>query len=354
MSNTSLKPYLNEYALEAFFDMREDQKPCDRMRYMDAVLEGSVETNASLIQKLYTDILSRSNIDFGRIPESQGALTKYKDYKLMVEAIDDINRLYEGKPSQDVTDMNKLHDIIISCRKDYEFGYKFDVGIIKISYCVAVMSLYEMINICILGYTRQMRKDSGIEFDFRKIRKKDVIVVRGARSLIKCYESGQWARMVNDCKKDPGLFATAPATEAGFLGFDTVGHAIAAAQTAHPVIFTSVVVVAAIIGVLVAIRALVYFFYHNTNRIKNYIDTQKEFVDAYTRTEMDSGAKADVVEKHSQLSDKLQGMANYIEVRILKSDSDAKKDMAKTNATVYTKSEITQASPSSLGGDIEF
>ena len=356
MTDMKLKQLLGDPVMESFYEMRNDQPSKDRLHYFDVVLEGSIETNAALIQKLYVDIISRSNIDFGVIPESRGAFIKYKGYKMMTESMDNINKLYEGISSDEVTMMNKLHDMIIACRADYEFGYKFDIEIIKLTYCVAVMALYELINVCILAYTKQMRKNGTVEFDFVKVKKKDVIVIRGAKSLLKSYESGQWSRMVQDSKKDPTLMKMAPATEASFIGGMTLGGVVktgigAVGKVPTP-IFAVAATAVAIIAILVSIRALIYFFYHNASRMKDYVRTQKEFVDAAVRTETTEGESPTVIEKHSKLADKLESIANFIEVRILKTNSDARKDLSETNATNYLQSEFKQAA--GFGGNIEF
>ena len=358
MADINMKQLLGEPAMESFCDMRNDQPPKDRLHYFDVVLEGSTETNAALIQKLYVDIISRTNIDFGTIPDSHGALTKYKGYKLMAESMDNINKLYEGVISEEVTMMNKLHDMIIACRADYEFGYKFDIEIIKITYCVAVMTLYELINICILAYTRQMRKNGKIEFDFVKVKKKDVIVIRGAKALLKSYESGQWTRMVQESKKDPSLMkmAPAPATEASFFGTKTLGGAVSAGAAMLSKVPTPIAVIGiglvAFVAVLIAVRALVYFFYHNASKFNDYIRTQKDFVDAAVKTEVSEGESSEVIDRHSKIAGKLEGIANFIEVRILKTNTEAKKDLSETNATNYSKSEFQQSV--GFGGNIEF
>ena len=71
MSDVNLRYLLPDVVMESFYDMRNSQPPKDRLHYLDVVLEGSVESNATLLQKLYTDIISKSNIDYGQIPDSQ-------------------------------------------------------------------------------------------------------------------------------------------------------------------------------------------------------------------------------------------------------------------------------------------
>jgi hypothetical protein len=371
MASNNLTRYMNEPVMESFYDMRNAQEPKDRLHYFDVVMEGSVESNAILLQKLYTDIISRSNIDFGSIPDSQGALIKYKEYKLMAQSMEQLNLLYEGTPSEDLTIMNKLHDMIIACRKDYELGYKFDIEILKISYCTAVMTLFEMINVCILLYTRSLRDAKGIDFDFKKVKKKDVLVIRGAKSLVKSYETGQWNTLMNEFKKDPMKYSNSIATEAGIFSDDAkkfianaanklgmFGPDGAPAKLDLKEAFKHIPLPLKVIGIAIAafmtIRTLIFVFFNSAVKLKDWLRVQKDFIEATTRTEMNDGnVSQNVIEKRTKLAQKLEGIANFIEVRILKTDTDAKKDMMSTNKENYNKSEFTNTA-NAFGGSIEF
>ena len=387
MSNMNLQNLVSEPVMESFYDMRNAQDPKDRLHYFDVVLEGSAETNAVLLQKLYTDIISRSNIDFGTIPDSQGALIKYKEYKLMSQSMSHLNELYEGNLSEEVVMMNKIHDMIITCRKDYELGYKFDIEIIKIAYCTAVMTLFELINICILDYTKKLRSDKGISFDFGKVKKKDLLFIRGAKSLLHAYEGGQWNALMTEIRKTPMKYSSSIASEA-FAPDELFNMAAkganATVKAAKPVLgkvakskaVTTAVKAATVAGgvasktwgflslpfkvavfaiaVLMAIRTLITVFFNSAAKLKDWLHVQKEFVEANVRQEIEEGKVSNnVIEKHKRLADKLEGIANFIEIRIFKTDIAANKDMVESNRDNYNKSDFTNPS-FGFGGSIEF
>jgi hypothetical protein len=102
---------LDNLALEAFVDIRNDQPPKDRLHYFDVVLESSEDTRGTLIQKLYVDIISKSNIDFGKIPDSKGDLTKYEYYNEISESIGALNKLVDSAKSDELAMLNNLFDI---------------------------------------------------------------------------------------------------------------------------------------------------------------------------------------------------------------------------------------------------
>lgn len=365
---------LPEPVMESLYDMRNVQPTKDRIHYFDVVLEGSVESNAQLLQKLYTDILSRANVDFGQIPESKGVLTKYISYPLMEESIAKVNRLFEGVSCDEVKIMNQLHDMIISCRKDYEMGYRNNIEILKIAYCTSVYTLYEMVNICILIYAKRLKDKSGVTMAFGKVKKKDLLILRSAKSLVKCYQSGQWTKMINDMKNDPmfsGL-GTSIATEANVFtkfgdfvkrkaasGINVPGSTREAINTGKNIfskiptpVKIGVGVVAAIIGLLFAIRGIVYFFYRSSMKIKDHIKMQSEFVKDEVEREKEEGVPDAVIQKHSKLSEKLHSIANFIEVRILKTNAEAKQDIAKSDQENFSTSEL-KAGMNMFGNDVE-
>lgn len=377
MESTNLQYQLPEIIMESFIDMRSAQPPAERLHYFDVALEGSAESNAILLQKLYTDILSKSNVDFGQIPDSQGALTKYKGYKMMEKSLSALNELFEGISCDEMKLTNKLHDMIIQCRKDYEMGYKFDVEIIKIAYCTSVLTLYEMINLCIMIYTKKMQTKAGISIDMVKVKKKNLLVIKGAKSILKSYESGQWAKMINEMKKDPSFMGGAtlpsnkPANESIF-NFDVkiggnnthignLGEAVKAGQaaanafaSAHPVLATGGKVVVAIIAVLAAIRILVYLAYSSAMSINDFIKNQKEFIDCEIRQEKEDGTSKKTIERHKKMSSRLESLSHWIEVRILKTDVDAQKNLKVSNTTNYSASDFKKLPPVDDASGIEF
>lgn len=335
--DVTLKKLLPDYAMEAFNEMRISQPARDRLHYFDYVLEGNIENSSALLQKLYVDVISKSNLDYGRIPDSQGALIHYTDYKIMTESMDMLNKLFTGIKSDELKLMNDLHDMIITCRKDYELGYKFNIEIIKISYCTAVLTLQELINVCILAYTTIMRKNAGIVFDFKSVKKKDVIVLKGAKSLLKAYNSGQWTKMMNSFKKNPDFLGTS------MVAKESIGTAVSGAVNFvknNPIIGVPITVIGSIIVFLISIRKIVYWFYCGATRVKDYLRTEKEFVDFAISQEKEDGTSSDVITKHQKLSEKLESIADKIEIKILKTNTDTKKEMTKSDQNNFNASDF--------------
>lgn len=339
----------NEAALEAFNNMRLAQPVKDRLHYFDVAIEGNSQENATLLQKLYVDIISKSNIDFGTIPDSKGNLLKYTNYPTMEDAISSINKIFSGIASDTVKNTNRLHDMIISCRKDFELGYSFDIEILKVTYCTCVMSLHEMINFCIFEYAQRLRQNAGVIFDFAKVKKKDILVLKNVNSLLKAYDNGQWKKMVDTFRKDPTILKAGTANEA--LQFSIAagaapgafGTAVATAANAIVTspLFLPLATVAVFILLFILIRGLIYVFYCGAVSIRDYVKTEKALVDITIQNEKTDGTSTEVVKKHSKIADKLQSIANFIEVKILNNDKQAKAELKKSDQENFNSTSIS-------------
>ena len=350
----------DQVAMESLNDMRLAQPPKDRLGYFDKALEGSAEANANLLQKLYIDTITKSNIDFGDIPDSRGNLRSYKGYKLMEQSISKLNQIYEGIPSDNMKRLNGLHDMIISCQKDFAFGFTNDVELVKLIYNTSVMSLHEMIGVCLFEYTDSLKNNVGSTFNYSNSKKQNLIITKNVDSLLKAYNNGQFSAMMKEFKKNPNMLAVdSVATESiedtiGSLAFvaqkvgehgGDIAKKVGNAITTHPAISVPVIVVGALILILIIVRNLVYLFWNKTIGANDYLRAEKEILDIEIENEKAEGAPSKRIKSHRKVSDKLQRLADFIEVKILHSDKAAKQDLAKSNKENYTKSSLGSTSP---------
>lgn len=332
--NEILKYPNSDMVLENIILLMQDQPPRDRMGYKEIALEASLSPagKSKLIQKLYTDIISKSNIDYGKIPDSRGNITKYVYYDPMYKSIETLNQLFGDKTVYELELTNKLHDFIITCRSDFEFGYKFDVEIIKITYNLLVLSLHEMINVCIVEYTNYLKDVKNIDFQFNTKQKKNRLIVKYVKDTIKSYEKGEWTKLMMQFKKD----------SSNLLGLSGVIGIVTGTTT----LSGGVLVVIALLGLLFAIRGLIYIFFNTSYRVNDYIKTEAELLK--WNIEMDNNTSDSALEKQKKFLGKLEETSDFIETRILKTEAKAKKELAESNKQIYSKDELSTVSSSDL------
>jgi hypothetical protein len=338
--------------LENFNEMMLAQDAKDRLHYVDIATEAALSPagKSKLIQQLYVDIVSKSNIDFGKIPDSKGNLTAYTYYDPMYRSIAALNQLFADKKVEELDLTNKLHDMIISCRGDFEYGYRFDIAIIQTTYCLLVMSLYDMIAICIAKYTNYLKDIKGIELTFgAKNPSNKTLVVKYVKDFIASYEKGEWSKMMLSFKQHPD---DAKALISGNATESFSVTAISAAAAAKAGAFTASALGAApwiitALVVLLIIRRISYVYYYVPYKISNAIKIQAEFLKS--SIELSGDANTPAGEKQKRMLDRMNNLVTFIESRILKIDTVVPKKLMESNKEDFSKSELQAAS----GGEIE-
>jgi len=347
--------------LEELNTMMLAQPSRERMHYVDSVVESvlSPAGKSKLIQQLYVDIIQKSNIDFGKIPQSKGNLTSYEYYDPMVKSIGALNSLFNDGSNKKVEEMdltNRLHDLLIECRDDFEYGYKFDVQIIQVTYCILVMSLYDMIGLCINKYTNYMKDIKGVEFKFTQSKTNKNLLLKYVRDFIKGYDTGEWSKMMISFKKHPTEVKTIAMTSGATESFSDFGKVVGAVAIAAPAYVAKAAGIAGAVGtvwgviwislaIFFAIRGLIYLAYYVPFKINSYIKIQADFL-KYT-IEKDNDQTSTTVEKQKKLLSHLDGICTFIETRILKINTTAKKRLDEDASMNYSRSDLLSA-----GGDI--
>jgi hypothetical protein len=205
------------------------------------------------------------------------------------------------------------------------------------------MSLFEMINVCIMAYANYLRDVKGIQFDFKKIKKKDIIIVKGVQSLLKSYNNGEWNKIMRQFKKDPkNMFGLTDAIAmANKIPGINVSNSATGAISGN--ISTGATIGLSVLGIvllLLSIRLLIYFFYSRAAKIDNYVSTQKEFLSFDMSN--DNGTEKGV-ESRKKMLNFLDRTSSFIENKIFKADNEAKKELSVSNKDNFNKSDFDKA-----------
>jgi hypothetical protein len=261
MSTTYFDDVVMEYASQLVLL----QPPIERIGYKKVLLESlsnpeipsEASRKAKLVEILYKDLLAKKGtVDFGKIPDTQGNITAFDGYENITKSLEILNTLFEGKKPEEYLITDRLHKIIVSSRSDFEFGFKFNVELLKLTYNTLFLTLLEMINICILKYIDYLKTAHAIDYETKLLNGKELIVVKTAKAFITAYDKGEWRTLVNSYKKD--------------------AKAIVGVVVAAPLIITAI---------LFAIRQAVYLFYEAAAKVESYTRTEADFIAAYMERE---------------------------------------------------------------------
>ena len=350
----------NEIIMESFREMTMSQTGKDRLKYTDIVLEAFANPTmqANLLDKLYKDIQKIDEIDFGKIPDSKGDITKYTYYNQMYQCIEVLNSLVEGTTTPNITTMNKLHTILLSLRPDFTFGYRTDNHIIVTTYNLMVASLYEMINICAIDATEYLRAKLSMQLT-TPTQKHVRWVTKTANQFIKMYESGQWNILMKTFKSAGKsiVVATEADTAVTHTGLpkliDDVGNKLADTTKAikgfsvkdffknHPVTGA----LTALIALFIIIRSGYYYFVHCMGKLSDRLKNITTILRANIAAENSPTA----VEKQRKWLARLENMTDTIDYKIVKSEQLASTEMNKANKAEFNPQEISNIS----GADFE-
>ena len=365
--------YSNEIILEAFQEMQADQIGRDKIGYVDAAMEAiaNPSAQATIMNKLYKETQKIDEIDFGKIPDSKGDITKYAYYDQLYDSIELINELMKGNQTENIVAMNKLHQILLNARADFVFGFKVNNYIVTSMYKVMVANLHEMIDICIVDVTEYIRNNLNMSMD-KKSMKKVRWVTSNVKNFIKMYESGQWNTLIkymrtNASKK--AYEAMALEAEGDVLpqqksaldlmnmgtsafnkfkgGITAAGDLIKQAPDAFKAASAPVkglAIVGIIISALMIIRAGIKYFFLGVANISKNLRNQAALLKSATKSDSEDQTGYGFRKKILNTMEKVSDVIDY---KILKMEKEASKDMAESNRSEFSRQEIQQMTPPS-------
>ena len=365
--------YSNEIILEAFQEMQADQIGRDKIGYVDAAMEAiaNPSAQATIMNKLFKETQKIDEIDFGKIPDSKGDITKYAYYDQLYDSIELINELMKGNQTENIAAMNKLHQILLNARADFVFGFKVNNYIVTSMYKVMVANLHEMIDICIVDVTEYIRNNLNMSMD-KKSMKKVRWVTSNVKNFIKMYESGQWNTLIkymrtNASKK--AYEAMALEAEGDVLpqqksaldlmnmgtsafnkfkgGISSAGDLIKQAPDAFKAASAPVkglAIVGIIISALMIIRTGIKYFFLGVANISKNLRNQAALLKSATKSDSEDQTGYGFRKKILNTMEKVSDVIDY---KILKMEKEASKDMAESNRSEFSRQEIQQMAPPS-------
>lgn len=319
-------------ALEAFVELRSSQPPRERLHYIETAMESikNPETRVKLVQKLYADLLKHGDIDFGPIPESKGDLTRYKHYKLMVETISSIEKILGQTKSESYMMTEGLFNMLIECRSDFEYGFKYDIQLIQLCYNVIVLSLHRMIDITMMDYVKTLKQQVGLAFVEGVKPVDNLLVVQAVRGILKAYDKGEWTEMINSFKKGRCNWLGAVGATAKAFGLTNVDNGSITLTGAG----AAVVLIIGMIVVLIAIRKLIYLYYSSAYKINDAVERSRNFLQ-YT-IDNDTTQSPNAIAKQKAIMHVFDKLHDRIEMKVFSDDTKAKKQLVESDAQNFS------------------
>jgi hypothetical protein len=337
-----------QIAHECCTELINAQPPKDRISYkhlllQDLNLESANEAfgnkppvqgagRSKLVEVLYKDIMSKSNVDFGTIPQSRGDITRVQYYKTMQQSIDSLNQLLGERANDDMIRMNELHEAIIAERQAFEFGYKANVELIQYIYCTLVEALMDVITENIVMYVDYLKETQNIDLPPQVKNTNNSRVDKSVDTFLSVRKKGEWKKLIDYYRRE---YSKRFFAEAMIIG---------------------AVSIVGIAGLLWAIRSLIYTYFYSVAKVDDKAKAMNQYLVAVSSAETDPKA----LRKQQKASTKLTNVSAFIETKILKEDPQVTREIQKSDAAISKAAlmgvnQVPAATTVSSGGsDYEF
>ena len=290
------------------------------------VRESQIDENTGKLQvvsRLYNDIAARRNIDMGSIPSSRGDITDLKQYdtiKLSMDHILKYDELYHisvslgkippSRGTQDIGRMTRIHEILITHKNDFTFGFTVNNAIIMHTYCVLVAALIDLVLINMITITNVIEDSNPSTLTKVKVNNEKLTSIRAVDKIIAAFDNGTWTKYMQGAKK-------------------SIGKAL----SGWAVIAWTAVGIVGLISLLYAIRALITLYYESAVSINEKCKNMSDYIEEFTRIETDPIAK----EKQIKMTTKLRNISGFISAKILKEDKRTKDTISQNNVNLFDK-----------------
>ena len=275
----------------------------------------AVPTNAAgrsaLVEKLYKEVVNKKNIDFGEIPTSKGNIANFKYYEVMCDTMDTLNKLVGESANENMIRMNKLHEVIVSERENFETGFKLNIEIIMFTYCAMVEALIDIIQINIITSVNYLKDGHNITDTDPAIRstKKPLQINRVCKEVdtfINLRSNGDWKRMVDSYKKN--------------YTKNLIGEAV---------LITAGVIIGSV-ALLYMLRNLIFMYFYTAATIDEKCRDMIDYLKAVEPYESNEKAR----NKQQKAIGTLSAIAGHIETRILKETPKIENEIAKSDVMI--------------------
>lgn len=342
----------DQIVVEGFRQIALDLPTKERFHYVDAACEAMTrkEDQAALVNKLYKQVSSQvDQIDFAKIPDSKGDITKYLQYRQMQSTLELLSSFDGADMVDSITTANSIHNILLNNREAFVYGYKKGIPFIKDAYCTLVMLLYSLIDMGISDYVRSISNEinNNTNKASRNYTMRDSILLHNAKALVKFFNEDKFSVIYKAFKKananatSENLAANEALTPV-LLVNEIIGGVVAAG--AIPVVLANASAggfLLAILSFLLIIRPIVYILAKGLTKISQGARNQAEFL--RVAMEADRTSSDDAIAKQKKMMNNLLGLADMIEYRILKCEREATKELAVVNRSELNTQELALA-----------
>lgn len=288
----------------------------ERNELVSLLENDSMGVNNAMVTNLYKSAIDKSHIDFGKIPDSKGDITKYAGYKSTMTCISILRDLsVKGGvtiPELDIVD--KSIQAIIKHRDLFEKGFRMHKEFIIMQYNTLVYAVVESVSSIISSYVDYVKRPDKVEFTLiAGPQRPGQLMIQSLNQFITASRQGEFARVLN------GVLS---AGKDNFIG----GSAIAAAA-----------IIGGIASIVPITREIIFLGYYSRMKISDYLEQQAALIDI-NRQNANSFVgspkeKQEIANKQAAYAEKLRRLSEKIKVDRASTEREASVNMRAENKT---------------------
>lgn len=297
--------------IKEYFDPYDDKT---RTTLLALNEEGQESILQHLANKLYGFIVTKVyNIDFGKIPDSRGDITKIPNYAMMLDCLEILKQILEAykQPTNSVDTITEAIQNMIDRKDMFMKAYRLNIELPIITYNTLALSIVNAVSLLITAHIEfiKLPNDGGYNIAFDSASKnnsKDSLLFNNLKEFNKMCNNKEFDKTMKYSlhgaaeetilKKNPTIKESniEPQNEAVFsIGtlLTTAGNylatgGIAAAKTiaagvgyaagviaAHPIIAGIIGIFAGFLALIKIIRGLIYRFYYYRTKASDWFET---------------------------------------------------------------------------------
>ena len=293
---------VNNIVMEA--SSEEDKK------YMKSMSKDDInQINGTLLQNLYKSVIDRKNIDFGDIPDSAGDIEKMKYYANTVECLNTLEELYRQHNIEEPT-LVTIRTAISNMKKyrpQFQDGFRRKHDFIMLTYNSLAMSIIDATSFLIASFMDYVVSPNNAYAVGKN--------ANNSRGRVVTSSLEKFNSMSNNNQFGDALEYMIMEQRKNFAG-------------------ETVVVTGAIIMILLSIvpiiRELIFFYYHSSVRLSDYLNMQADFLEmnklAVQASEKSPTERKAIIKKQDDVIKKLRRKADKLQINDVDTNDVVKKE----------------------------
>lgn len=329
----------------------------ERKNINSIVGEAASKIDNLLVDKLYDSVANKSHINFGDIPKSKGDITKYSGYKSMLEVLDAIDGLAKASDAtvQETGIIRLAIENIKALKEPFTTGFKLEKRFVQLSYNTLVLGCVDATSGVIAAYINFLKDGNETVVEIKASKDKPYrVAINNLDKFNTSVKKGEFAKALNAINKENGSVK-----EASFVDASQVNNFIKGVSIPSSVITGSkvIIAIAAIIGTLVLIRDLVFYFYKGRSKISQYLEQQAELLKlnkevVKNNNRFSEKRKDKIIIKQEKAVKRLMKLSELLKVNAIVAEKESREELSRENKG-FTLDDLKSISEDEDGGGFE-